>query len=100
MHAPAAHPTVHRGLFDAMFVDGRDISDAGVVDSIVAAAGADAEACRAAVDSGSMDAALVASRERALDAGVSGTPSWLLGGRILVPGLQPWSTFERFAARL
>lgn len=100
LHAPASHAAVHERLFAAMFVDGLDIEDPDVLDEIVSAAGADATACRAAVDAGELDAALADHRERALDFGVTGTPSWLLDGRILVPGLQPWQTFARFVARL
>jgi predicted DsbA family dithiol-disulfide isomerase len=96
----SVHQRLHHSLFDAMFVDGLDLGDPDVVDHLVAAAGADAEACRAAVSSGAMDAALASSRERAVDHGVAGTPAWLLDGRLLIPGVQPEDYYRRMVSRL
>jgi predicted DsbA family dithiol-disulfide isomerase len=96
----SVHQRLHRSLFDAMFVDGLDLGDPAVVDHLVASAGADAEACRAAVSSGAMDAALASSRERAVDHGVAGTPAWLLDGRLLIPGVQPDDYYRRMVTRL
>lgn len=94
------HGALHRSLFSAVFVDGLAIDDAEVVDALVAAAGADAGACRAAVDWGSMDAVLAASRDEAYDHGITGTPSWLVDGRLVIAGLQPFETFDRLVTRL
>jgi predicted DsbA family dithiol-disulfide isomerase len=94
------HQRLHRSLFDAMFVAGLDLGDPAVVDHLVADAGADALACRTAVSSGAMDAALASSRERAVDHGVAGTPAWLLDGRLLIPGVQPEDHYRRMLTRL
>lgn len=101
LHASAeVHARLHRSLFAAMFVDGHDLGDPSVVDELVAAAGADAGACRAAVDAGEMEPGLAASRERAIDAGVAGTPAWFLDAKLLIPGVQPPEYYERIVARL
>ena len=99
-HAPASHAALHRSFFHATFVEGRDIGDPEVVDSLVTAAGADAAAARAAVDGGELNGALAGWRERAVDAGVSGTPAWLIADRLLIPGIQAPELFERLVRRL
>jgi len=99
-NAPASHRALHHSIFEALFVDGRAIDDADVLDELVSAAGADAAACRAAVEAGEMDAVLAASREAAIDAGATGAPSWLIDDRALVPGLQTPEFYERVVTRL
>ena len=97
---PRAFPALERSLFEAHFAEGRDIGDAAVVRALVAASGADADGVEARVRSGEMGPALRASMEAALEAGVTGTPAWLLDGRLLIPGLQPRELFERVVSRL
>ena len=99
-NAPEAHKTLHVSLFEALFVRGEPIDDPAVLDELVTAAGADAAACRAAVEAGEMDAALAESRETAIDVGASGTPSWFIDDRLLIPGLQAPEVFERMVTRL
>jgi predicted DsbA family dithiol-disulfide isomerase len=97
---PAAFPVLDRSLFGAHFVEGRFLGDPGVLDELVEAAGADAAAVRAEVDSGAWHPVVAASIEAAYDAGVSGTPAWLIDGRSLIPGVQARQTYERVIARL
>ena len=99
-HHPDAFDTLERSLFHAQFVDNRPLDDADVLDDLVAAAGADPRAARQAVEAGAMDAALHESMDAAIDANVTGTPAWLLDGRLLVPGAQPRDLFEIWVARL
>jgi predicted DsbA family dithiol-disulfide isomerase len=97
---PAAFDALERSLFEAHFVDNRPLDDAGVVDELVRAAGADAAAAREAVERGAMHVPLRDSMDAAMDANVTGTPAWLLDGRLLIPGVQPRDLFEIWVTRL
>lgn len=99
-HAPDAFTALDRALFDAHFVEGRFIGDPDVLDELVGAAGADAASVRAAVEGGAMAGEVQRSMEAAADAGVTGTPSWLLADKLLVPGVLPRHLFERAVSRL
>ena len=91
-HHAEAFDTLERSLFHAHFVDNRPLDDRDVLDEVVTAVGTDAQAARQAVEAGAMDAAI--------DANVTGTPAWLLDGRLLVPGAQPRDLFEIWVTRL
>jgi 2-hydroxychromene-2-carboxylate isomerase len=94
IHQPDAFEGLHQALFRAHFVDGRDIGDPREIDDLVAGAGADPDAARAAVNGGSMAQVVATSMQKAIEAGVTGTPAWLIGD-FLVPGVQPRPFFER-----
>jgi predicted DsbA family dithiol-disulfide isomerase len=85
--APERFDDVHRGFFRAYFVDGLDIGDPAVVAEVAGNVAAD-------------DAWLHASMEAALDAGTAGAPSWLIDGRLLIPGVQDRSYYERMVEKL
>ncbi|HPU15075.1 MAG TPA: DsbA family protein, partial [Polymorphobacter sp.] len=80
---------VARALFAAHFDDGDDISDADVLVAIAEGAGMDGAQVRELL-AGDADRALVADQaERARDAGITGVPSYVLNGKLLVVGAQP-----------
>ncbi len=97
---PEAFDSLDRSLFHAHFLENRPLDDPAVLEELVAAAGVDAAAARDAVDSGAMEASLRESMDAALDANVTGTPAWLLDGRLLIPGAQPRDLFEIWVQRL
>ena len=99
-HEPQAFPAVHRGLFDAHFATGDPIDDPGVIDDIVAAAGADAIAIRDAVDTGRSAPLVDASMVEARAAGIVSTPTWLVDGRLTIPGALDPETVTRWVSRL
>jgi len=99
-HDPASFDALDRSLFEAHFVENRPLDDPEVLDDLLGAAGADAAAARQAVDDGAMHEALRQSMEAAMDANVTGTPAWLLDGRLLIPGAQPRDLYEIWVARL
>lgn len=99
-HAPGAFSALDHALFEAHFVEGRFLGDPDVLDELVAAAGADAAAVREAVEDGAMHDAVAESMSAAVEAGVTGTPAWLLDERLLIPGVLPRHLFERAVSRL
>ena len=97
---PEVFPALERALFEAHFADGLFLGDREVVDAIVARAGADAAAVRAAVDAGEMEPALREARAAAMDASVTGTPAWRFENGFVLPGAQPRETVDRIVGRL
>ena len=63
-------------------------SPATVLDSIAGAVGVDKAAWRSCVASGKMKSLIMADRDRAANAGVQSTPSFIIGSQLLV-GAQP-----------
>jgi predicted DsbA family dithiol-disulfide isomerase len=88
---PEAFSALHRALFEAHFVDGRDLGDPDTVDDIVRAVGA---------EPGRDDAAVVESIADARDAGVTGTPAFLFESGLLVPGVQPREQLTRWVEKM
>ena len=87
VNAPEQFGAVHRGLFDAYFVDGRDIGDRDVLAEIAGTVVDDVAPVRSAM-------------EEAYDAGAAGTPAWLVDNRLLIPGVQDRSYYERMVEKL
>ena len=98
--APEAVDALERSLFEAQFVDQRPLDDPDVVDELVAGAGADAAEARRAVDAGELRDAMRASQIAAASIGVHATPTWLIGGRAIVPGVVPRHRFAETVSRL
>jgi len=99
-HQPDAFEVLDRSLFEAHFLDNRPLDDADVLDDLLTGACADAASARQAVEGGAMHESLRESMDAAMDANVTGTPAWLLDGRLLIPGAQPRELYEIWVARL
>lgn len=97
---PGALAALDRSLFDAHFVRGLAIDDPDVIAGLVEAAGAEVHEVARLVAEGAGVDAVDRSKEEAFDAGATGTPSWLIDGRALIPGLQDRRMFERVVSRL
>jgi predicted DsbA family dithiol-disulfide isomerase len=80
---------VARALFVAHFEAGDDISDADVLVKIAEGAGIDGALVRDLL-AGDADRTLIEDQaERARDSGITGVPSFVLNGKLLVVGAQP-----------
>lgn len=80
---------VAMSLFRRTFEEGEDISDAGVLVSVATEVGMDGEAT-ARLLAGDADRAEVgAEADAAGEMGVTGVPTFLIGGRYVVSGAQP-----------
>lgn len=99
-HHPDSFASLHAALFHAQFATGEPIDDPGVLDRLVAEAGAPAHEVRAAVESGAASAGVEDSMASAREAGVASTPAWSLGEGFVVPGVPDRATFGRWIDRL
>jgi protein-disulfide isomerase len=86
---------MHDGLFDAQDAWAQLPNAAGVFDSIARSKGVDVGAMRRCIDSGAMRALILADAERAQESGVEATPSFIIGGDVMIRGMQPIETFRR-----
>jgi protein-disulfide isomerase len=90
---------MHDGLFDAQAVWGPMPNAAPVFDSIARAKGVDVTEMRRCIGSGATRALIQADAERAQESGVQATPSFIIGGDVLVRGMEPIETFRRAIAQ-
>ena len=90
---------VHDGLFDTQERWAPLPNAAVVFDSIARAAGVDVTAMRTCIAQGAMRALIQADAERAQESGVEATPSFIIGGDVLIRGAQPIAAFRRAIAQ-
>jgi protein-disulfide isomerase len=90
---------MHDGLFDAQTVWAPLPNAAAVFDSVARRAGVDVAAMRTCIQQGAMRALIQADAERAQESGVEATPSFIIGGDVLIRGAQPIETFRRAIAQ-
>ena len=90
---------MHDGLFDTQDRWAHLPNAASVFDSVARAKGVDVAAMRACIERGSLRALIQADAERAQESGVEATPSFIIGGDVLIRGAQPIETFRRTIAQ-
>jgi predicted DsbA family dithiol-disulfide isomerase len=76
-------------LFRGYFSEGADIGDTNVLADLAATAGLDREQAAAFLKSSGGAAEVTAEEEVAIRSGLSGVPTFVLGGRVLFSGAQP-----------
>jgi len=98
--APEAFPAVDDAFFRAQWVDGLDLGDAALLDRLAAEAGAPmaevAEQRAEGLGARAVDESMTLAREH----GVTATPAWLVNGALVIPGVQPVETLDRWLGRL
>lgn len=90
---------MHDGLFDTQNRWAPMPNAASVFDSVARAAGVDVTAMRQCIDQGAMRTLIEADAERAQESGVEATPSFIIGGDVLIRGAQPIEAFRRAIAQ-
>jgi protein-disulfide isomerase len=90
---------MHDKLFDAQDTWAPMPNASAVFDSLARAAGVDVSAMRQCIDQGAMRALIQADSERAQESGVQATPSFIIGGDVLIRGAQPIAAFRRAIAQ-
>ncbi len=89
---------LHDRLFAAYLGEGRNIGEAAVLRELAQESGISAPTVARAWSEPHFEQRLQANRVRAARLGVSGTPTFLLGDRYLVPGAVPTATLREAAA--
>lgn len=84
-----SYPEFSRAVFDAYFARGEDIGDGDVLARCALAAGLDADDLHAALSDDRYADRLDAAMREAAAAGVSGVPTFIVGGRERIVGAQP-----------
>ena len=91
---------MHRALFEAYWLKGRDVSDLGVLREIGTRLGLDVDAMEGAVRANVYGDYLDARRAEALDLLISGIPAHVIADRYLVMGAQPYEVFEQVMGKV
>jgi predicted DsbA family dithiol-disulfide isomerase len=91
---------MHRGLFEAYWLEGRDVSDLGVLREVGTRVRLDVDAMEAVVRANTYGEYLDARRAEALDLMISGIPAHVIAERYLVMGAQPYPVFEQVMAKV
>lgn len=84
--------TLVDALFQAYFVDGRDVGDTATLQTIGVAVGLDPKGVAAVLADDAHDTALEAAEQSAREAGVDGVPAFFYNGRLLFSGAQSADT--------
>jgi predicted DsbA family dithiol-disulfide isomerase len=85
---------IHMALFQAYFVDGKNIGQLDTLIEIATQAGLSAAAARQALQTRQFRAAVNADWQRARALGITGVPTFVANGRGVV-GAQPYAVLER-----
>lgn len=89
---------LHTALFRAVFADGENIGRRDVLVGIAERVGCDPDAVRAALDARAGQADVDRDWAFARQVGVTGVPTYAIGGRGVV-GAQPYAVLEQLAAQ-
>lgn len=90
---------IHQRLFEAYFVDNRNIGDIDVLVDIAKAAGLDANEARKVIEERRFKAHVDADWEKSRAYGVTGVPTYVAKGYGVV-GAQPYEVLEEFLEKL
>lgn len=91
-------PDFHRRLFEAYWVEDRNLGLRPTLIEIGAEFDLDDGEVTDAIVKGESE--VLASREQALDLGISATPGWHFGNGVVFPGVHEPEVFDRILARL
>jgi len=92
--------TYHQRLYEAVWVEERDIEDPLVLCDLAADLAVPHELIERVVTEDELLPAVRSSMERAHAWGATGTPSWVIDNKLMVPGLQDDEFFDRVIQRL
>ena len=85
---------IHMKLYEAYFVEGRNIGDPDILVEIAESVGLDGTAAREVIEERSFEAAVDADWEKSRQYGVTGVPTYVADAKGVV-GAQPYEVLER-----
>ncbi len=91
---------LHLGLFKAYWERGANLGDMAVLKQEAAAAGLDADAMEQALATGVFAEQVQEQVDFAHRVGITGIPAFIVDGRYLLVGAQPYDTFKQVMARV
>jgi protein-disulfide isomerase len=89
---------MHDGLFERQHDWAHVPNASAVFDSVARSKGIDVVAMRQCIESGAVRSLIRADVGRAQETGVQGTPSFLIGGDVVLRGMQPLENLRRAIA--
>ena len=94
------HKPYHERLMSGYWAEDLDISDPDVLAAEGEAVGLDADEVRDAATTHPFQQRIEAATAAVFDMGASGVPAFVIDDRMLIPGAQPHSLFEKALERL
>ena len=98
--APADADVYHDRLYAAIWVEQMNIEDPEVLSELAVDLSVPPELIERVVTHDELWPAVVSSMERAHAWGATGTPSWVIDNKLMVPGLQDDELFDRIINKL
>ncbi len=98
--APSEADVYHDRLYAAIWVEQMDIEDPELLSYLAADLSAPSELIERVVVNDELWPAVVSSMERAHAWGATGTPTWVIDNKLMVPGLQDDDFFDRVITKL
>ena len=98
--APGEASVYHDRLYAAVWDEEKNIEDPEVLSDLAADLSVPAELVERVVTNDELWPAVASSMERAHAWGATGTPSWVIDNKLMVPGLQDDDFFDRVINKL
>ena len=98
--APGETNVYHDRLYASIWDEEKDIEDPEVLSHLASDLSVPAELIERVVNNDELWPAVASSMERAHAWGATGTPSWVIDNKLMVPGLQDDDFFDRVISKL
>lgn len=89
----------HHAAYKALWEDGANLGDFGVLEKLATGVGLDWADFRARLEAGEFDAVLEQQHDEAIQVGVQGVPAFVVDNRFWFSGAQPYELFRRAAKK-
>jgi predicted DsbA family dithiol-disulfide isomerase len=97
---PANTPLLMDRIFEAIWVEELDIESPQVLSDLMSDSEVPSDLLQRVVLGDELKPAIGVSVKKALEWGITGTPSWVIDNKLMVPGLQDDDFFDRVITKL